>query len=345
MTATQELLRGDSHTFATPVDFLEGAYERGWTDGLPVVAPDPETVLRFLDAAGLRPDEELGTVPTREVTVTAEAAATNAVMAGCRPECFPVVVAAVRAHLSLLGNSHCTTASLAGPSHALIVNGPVRHELGIASGQGCMGPGFRANATIGRALRLVIRNVCRSVPGVLDRAIFSTPARYSFCFGEDEEMGAPWTPMHQQLGFGPEDSTVTMFSAWGTLESNSVARSAEGILDDLVADLRWKGFWKGLGDTADDVFLGDALAFIVVVGPEHRQVFHEQGWTKERVQEYTFDRITAPTTGPRDRACAISAPERMLVTTAGGTGIPETQVLLPHLGAPVTTLISKGGAR
>jgi hypothetical protein len=329
------------HTFSDADAFNEAAYERGWSDGLPVVAPTEQRVQAFLETAGLDATEVLGRVPTREVTLTAEVAAANAVMAGCRPEDFPVVVAAVRAHLSELGNSHCTTASLGGPSHAVVVNGPVRTELGIAGGQACMGPGFRANATIGRALRLVIRNACRSVPGALDRAVFSTPARYSFCFGEDEEAGAPWQPMHVQLGYQPEQSTVTMLSVWGILESNGLARDPEPLLDRLVEDLRYTGFWKNLGDSGQDEFLGDHFGFLAAVGAEHRQLLHAAGWSKDDVQRYVFDGLMAPTRGPRDLQCVLSAPERILLVAAGGTGIPETQVLMPHLAAPVTELVRR----
>ena len=121
--------------------FLEDSFERGWTDGLPVVPPTPEKVEAFLATVGLEPEEVLGAVPTREVAVTAENAAINAVMAGCKPEYFPVVVAAVRAHLDEHGNCHSTTGTLSGAAHAVIVNGPVRHEIGIVSGTAALGPG------------------------------------------------------------------------------------------------------------------------------------------------------------------------------------------------------------
>ena len=155
-------LAAEPHTYADYDELLEDYYERGWTDGLPVVPPTAEKVQRFLTLAGLEPDEILGSVPTRAVVVTAEHAAINAVMAGCRPEYFPAVVAAVRAHLDEMGNCHSTTGTLSGAVQTVIINGPVRNEWGVASGQGCLGPGFRPNATIGRALRLVIISTARS---------------------------------------------------------------------------------------------------------------------------------------------------------------------------------------
>src|SRR5262249_45685433 len=173
----------------------EAFFERGWTDGLPIVPPTPDKVQRFLEYNGLHPDDVLGSVPTREVTVYAEGVAANAVMAGCKVEYFPVVVAATRALLEEKANFHSTTGTLGGAAHVVIVNGSIRAALEIECGQGCFGPGFRANATIGRAVRLVIRNVGYSIPGLLDRGTFSTPLRYSFCFGENEE-DSPWVPLH-----------------------------------------------------------------------------------------------------------------------------------------------------
>ncbi|MSX96402.1 MAG: hypothetical protein F2739_07655, partial [Actinobacteria bacterium] len=195
----------DTHSFDSFEDALEGQFELGVTDGLPVVPPTPERVAAMLAAGGIAGETILGEVPTRDVVVTAEKVAINAVMAGCLPEYFPVVLAAVRAFLQPLANAHSTTATLAGAAHAVIVNGPIRHDIGVHGGQACFGPGFRPNATIGRALRLVIRNVCRTVPGVLDRASFSWPLRYSFCFAEDEEATA-WTPLHVKLGYEREQS-------------------------------------------------------------------------------------------------------------------------------------------
>lgn len=309
--------------------FLEAAFARGWTDGLPVVPATPEKVERFLAVAGLSPEEVLGAVPTREVTVTAEHAAINAVMAGCAPEYFPVVVAAVRAHLDEHGNCHSTTGTLSGAAHAVIVNGPIRREIGIECGAGCLGPGFRANATIGRALRLVIRNVCRAVPGFLDRATYSWPLRYSFCFGEDEE-AVEWTPLHVQRGYARDQSTVTVHSVMRMVSSwDSTSRTPEGVLDTIVADTRLYGF-------AGDDFLGDGIDVVYVMGHEHRRILVEAGWSKERVQEYLFPRLAAPTAGPRDRQFNVSGPEHVLVVAAGGAGMAETWILFPHLAWAIT---------
>jgi hypothetical protein len=315
--------------------FQEDAHERGWTDGLPVVPATPEKVAAFLATVALPSDEVLGRVPTREVVVTAEDAAVNAVMAGCRPEYFPVVVAAVRAHLDEMGNCHSTTGTLSGAAHAVIVNGPVRREIDVACEAGCLGPGFRANATIGRALRLVIRNVCRAVPGFLDRATYSWPLRYSFCFGENEE-ASDWTPLHVQRGYAPDDSTVTvhsvmrMVSAW-----DSTARGPEEVADTLVADTRHHGI-------TGDAFLGDGISIVYVMGREHQRLFLEAGWSKEDLQGHLHARLTAPATGPRDRFVNVGRPENVLVVPAGGAGMAETWILFPHLAWAVTRPVITG---
>jgi hypothetical protein len=272
------LLQASQHEYGSQDELLEDYFERGWTDGLPVVPPTPDKVAAFLDHVGLKPEEVLGEVPTREVVVTAEHVAINAVMAGCKPEYMPVVVAAVRAHLQDKGNCHSTTGTLSGAAQAVIVNGPVRHEIGVECGSGCLGPGFRANATIGRALRLVVRNVCRAIPGVLDRASFSNAMRYSFCFGEDEEAN-DWTPLHVERGFAPSDSTVTVASVM-RLESSTdfTSRSPEGVCASLSRTIRQFG-------VASDRWLGDGTSVVLVVGPEHRRYFDEAGWSKDDMRQ------------------------------------------------------------
>lgn len=200
------------HSYPAYSELLEDYHARGWTDGLPIVPPEPDMVLALLDAGGLDAADVLGEVPSREIVVTAEDAAINAVMAGALPEHMPVIAAAVRALLHPDQVAHSTTATLMGAMQIVIVNGPLRNDLGIKCGQGCFGPGFRANASIGRAVRLLIRNVLRSIPGELDRAVFSTPGRYAFCFGEDEEY-VPWRPLHVERGLAADLSAVTVHSS------------------------------------------------------------------------------------------------------------------------------------
>jgi hypothetical protein len=189
-----------------------------------------------------------------------------------------------------------------------------------------MGPGFRANATIGRAFRLVIRNVCRSVPGVLDRATFSSPLRYSFCFGENEEC-SDWTPLHVLNGYDRGDSCVTVMSVWSLLQASEVSPEPDAILETISQTARFRGL-------ALDAFVSDARGVVVVIGTEHHRRLIDDGWTKEAVRDRLFERMTRPTTGRFDTQIALATPANVLVVAAGGPGIAESQVMLPHLAAP-----------
>jgi hypothetical protein len=308
------------------MEAVEAYFDEGFTDGLPVIPPTAPLVEAMLEAAGSRGSDILGEVPTRNVVVTAEKAAVNAVMAGCLPEYFPVVEASVRALLQPLANCHSTTATLAGAAHAIIVNGPVRQDIGIASGQACMGPGFRANATIGRALRLVIRNVCRTVPGVLDRASFSWPLRYSFCFAENEEC-SDWTPLHVQRGLAADESAITLMSVLRLVQATEFAPESEVILESISETARLSGM-------PIDSFVGEARSVVVVIGAEHHRRLLAEGWSKESVQESLFERMSKPTVRKYDSQVMIAGPDNVLVVAAGGPGIAQSQVIMPHLSAP-----------
>jgi hypothetical protein len=303
---------------------IEDFFERGFTDGLPVIPPTPARVEAML--GGFAPNLLLGEVPTRNVEVTAEKTAINAVMAGCKPEYFPTVVATVRAFLQPKANAHSTTATLAGAAHAVIVNGPVRKELDIECGQAAFGPGFRANATIGRALRLVIRNVCRTVPGVLDRATWSWPLRYSFCFGEDEER-TDWTPLHVQLGYVRDESVVTVQSVMNMAPITEFAPDAQGIADAMWQIARVSGLGR-------DEWAGDDRSVVLVIGLEHQRRFVDDGWTKEQLAEYLYPRLTAESTGKLDRNLSLASPKNVMIVASGGPGIAQSWWLMPHLAVP-----------
>ena len=191
-------------------DPIEYYFERGWTDGLPVVPPTAEKIGAFLDAAGRSPSEILGTEPVRGRVVTVEKVAINAVMAGCRPEYFPVVVATIEAMLEPEHNLHAVTVSTMGAAPLLVVNGPVVDEIGLNSGVSVFGPGRRANATIGRAIRLTIMNVTGALPGDLDQSSLGHAGKYTWCIAEDGQ-SSPWQPLHVDRGFAADESTVTVF--------------------------------------------------------------------------------------------------------------------------------------
>jgi hypothetical protein len=327
-------LQAARHEYRDYAELLDDYYARGWTDGLPVVPPTPDAVSAFLDAAGLAAEDVIGTVPTREVTVTAEHVAINAVMAGCRADYMPVVVAAVRAHLHEKANCHSTTGTLSGAAQMVVINGPVRTALDVNCRAGCFGPGWRANATIGRALRLVIRNACRAIPNFLDRGSFSTPARYSFCFGEDEE-GSPWTPLHVERGLAPGTSAVTVHSTMTTVSATDlVSRTPEGIADTIVATMRRQG-------TAGDRWLGDGTNVLLVMGPEHRRYFVDAGWSKDDLRSYLWPRLKEPP-GPGERLVKLGHPEGLLLAAAGGPGMAETWIFFPHLAWAITEPIIGG---
>ena len=266
-------------------DPVEAAFARGWTDGLPVVPPTEERVARMLEGTDLPPDQVLCTLPPDLAECTVEKVAINAVMAGCRPEYLPVVLAAVEAAAGRSFNIHGVSATTYFSGPVLIVNGPVRSRIGMNSGVNVLGQGNRANLTIGRALNLVVRNVGGARPGGVDQATFGSPSKLSFCFAEDEE-GSPWESLAAERGFGPEESTVTLFAAHGPIEVvDQKSRTPESLARTLALQLRMVAHPKLAG-------MSEA---VVVVSPEHARLFREAGWTKARLGEEIRSLLTLPT--------------------------------------------------
>ena len=255
-------------------DPIEACYERGWSDGMPVVPPTRARVLRMLQGTTRNPDEVIGMVPPDLVPCTVEKVAINAVLAGCKPEYMPVVLAAVEAALIDVFGMHgllCTT-MFAGP--VVIVNGPVARRIGINSGVNALGQGTRANATIGRALQLVIRNVGGGRPGEIDRSTLGTPGKYSFCFAEAED--SDWEPLSVQRGYSREASTVTLFAGEGVQGIvDQKSRNPESLAKSFALSLRAVDHYKL-------AMAGDAL---LVVSPDHCRVFLEAGWSKARLHD------------------------------------------------------------
>ena len=194
-----------------PAATIEAYYDAGWTDGLPVVPPSDASIGAMLAGARLRTDEIVGEIHGRNAVVTAESLAINAVMAGCRSEYAPVIVAAVRSLCHPDFAYHGPASSTGGSAMVLIVSGPIAAELGINSGHNAFGQGHRANATIGRAVRLIMMNALNTKPGFLDRATFGNPGKYSFCFAERDD--TPWEPFHVSRGFGADESTLTLYAS------------------------------------------------------------------------------------------------------------------------------------
>jgi hypothetical protein len=256
-------------------DDIEAAFERGWSDGLPVVPPTPERVARMLTGTTRDADEIVAVVPPDLVESSVEKVAINAVMAGCKPEYLPVVLTAVEAACTDEFNIHGLLATTYFSSPLVIVNGPIRRAIGMNAGMNALGQGNRANATIGRALQLVVRNVGGGRPGEVDRATLGNPGKYTFCFPEDEE-GSPWEPLHVERGLAPEASAVTLFAGDGVRGMvDQLSRTAESLARSLAACLRAVPHPKM------------ALGFdtVLVVSPEHGRVFREAGWSKSRVRD------------------------------------------------------------
>jgi len=324
---------------------IEHYFERGWTDGLPIVPPTEERVQEFLDYAGLAPDTVLGQVEERARVITAEKVAINAVMAGCKPEYMPVVVAAIEALADDAYNLHGSINSTGGAAPLLIVNGPIAKELNINSGVNVFGPGNRANATIGRTIRLIFINVLGTVPGVLDKSTLGHPGKYTYCIAENEEI-SPWDPLHVERGFSREASTVTVYAAEGPrYVVNGLSNTPEGILNTVARSMKATGpmGW-----------------YTVVIGPEHMAYIAKAGWSKKDIREYLYrratcsvaelkgDGIVAGAVQPGDETniqSIVPSPESMLVIVAGG-GAGASSAIIPPWGggrnsAPVTKAIKR----
>jgi len=259
-------------------DASEFMFDQGFSDGLPLVAPTPERVQRFLDATALDPQHVVAVMPPNMAPATVEKLAINAVMAGCRPEYLPVVIAAVEAICTDEFNIHGVTATTMGASPVMVVSGPIRERLGMNMGLGALGAGNRANATIGRAVRLAVRNIGGGRPGGVDRSTQGNPMKYTMCFAEWEER-SPWAPLHVERGFAREDSVVTVFAMTGGPVQVVDQESREP--DQIAGSL-------GLG--LEGVFLPklhklpvDAL---LVVAPEHVDTLMRDGsYSKTRLRE------------------------------------------------------------
>ena len=306
----------------------------GLTDGLPVVPPTAARVQRMLAMHGYQADALVVDQPLLFDEVTWQAAAINAVMAGCKPEYLPVIGAAIEAlvadEFNLLGIG--TTTGSAAP--VFIVNGPIVAKLGLNSAANAMGPGNRANATIGRALSLILRNVGGAIPGEGDMSTLGQPAKYTCCFAENES-DSPWAPFHTERGFAASDSVVTVFGASGIIEMvDSSSNTAAGVAVTYAHSMRIAGTCS----TGNHMGGGQPL---VVVPPEIANIFQNDGYDKARVKQAIFELAHMPLSdlAPavmerirdarlREGGLAADAPmtlaqipEDILIVVAGGVGI------------------------
>lgn len=266
------------------VDEIELAYERGWSDGLPIVPPTEERVLRMLAGTTREPNEIIGVIPPDNVSCTVEKVAINAVMAGCKPEYMPVVLAAVEAACidEFCMHGLLATTYFSGP--VIIVNGPIVDKIGMNWGINALGQGNRANATIGRALQLVIRNVGGGKPGGVDRAALGQPGKYTFCFPEREH-DSYWESLAVERGFSANESTVTLFAGDGVHGiADQHSREPESLTKSIALTLRTVYHSK-------IVMASDAL---LIISPEHLRIFREAQWTKARFREALSQHLTFP---------------------------------------------------
>ena len=316
------------------LDPFEQLYARGLTDGLPVIPPTRERVQRAIDATGRSAAELIALVPPNFGRATVEKIAINAVMAGCRPEYLPVVIAAVDAVCDDRFDLHGVSATTNAPAPLVIVNGPIRHALDINCGAGLFGPGWRANATIGRALRLVCVNLGGAIPGVVSMSTLAHPGRYTYCIGEREEV-SPWESLAVEHGFAPTDDTVALLAADAPLTIyDQRSRTAPDLCATIAASMAVLEHHKM-------THWGDTL---LVLSPEHATIIAGDGWRKADVRRFLFERLQRP-------VCEL-VPGRN-----GGDGLPEhvlrkfadpehDQTLIPKFRAPehIKIIVAGGSA-
>jgi len=268
-----------------PLDDIEEWFERGVTDGLPVVPPTRERVTRMLSATARAAGELVGEMPPNYGRVTVEKAAINAVMAGCRPEYLPVVLAAIECACDAAFNLHGVSTSTHFSAPLIVVNGPIRGRIGLNASFGVFGPGYRANATIGRALRLLMINVGGVRPGEMSMSTFGHPGRYTYCIAEHEE-ASPWPPYHVTRGLALAQSAVTLFAGEAP---HGISDHASRTARSLAGSLGWS--MAGVWNSKHFPLYSHTM---LVVGPEHARTFADDGWTRDDLARALFERVRVP---------------------------------------------------
>ena len=332
---------------------IELFYERGWTDGLPVIPPTEELVAEMISYSGRDSGEITGAVPPSGGIATVEKVAINAVMAGCVPSYFPVVLAAVEASLEDRFSLNGVSVTTAGRVPLIIVNGPVAKQIGMNSGPNCFGQGNRANASIGRALRLVHVNIGGAVPGEVDKSTFGHPGKFTFCISENEDAN-PWEPYHVEKGFRRDDSTVALFAgdaphhvSYGGYHTGA---SAEGVLVTMADAL------ANLGHSNMYYITSEVL---VIFSPLHAKIIAREGWSKRDVRLWLFDKARRSVSelakgglygrekwpkwlGEASDAVSVpfvKDPDDIMIIVAGGSG-NHSVFLVPWMGRAVIRKIN-----
>ena len=331
---------------SSPFGVIENCYEMGWTDGLPVVPPTPDRVAEFLEYVGLNPKDMLGEVPVRSRSLNAEQAAANSVMAGCLPEHFPVVLGTMRALFEHDPNCIHELSSVTNSTGVLIlVNGPIRKQIGLNCTDNLLSPGNRAISSIARAIRLILINVFEQRPGLLDRGCMGSPSKHNLCFGEDEE-NSPWEAFHVSKGFSPNDSTVTVASIQDpAMVSNRYSSgNGEGIMDSVADAMASHGL---------STYFNRGVQWFWIVGHWHSEYLSRFGWDKESMQRYVqkeawrskaqLKRLGAirgdvMPEDENDPVFAAYKPEDIHIIKAGGNSGIYSEVIMNYYGVFATTV-------
>jgi hypothetical protein len=337
--------RASRVTLAEGEDAYEYCMSVGYSPFLPAVPPTAARVDACIRASGLEPDRVVGLVPPCYGVATVEKIAANAVMAGCRPEYMEVLVPVVRAACDERFNLHGVQATTNSATPLIILSGPAAQRLAFASGAGVFGNVARANSTVGRALQLVMTNLGGALPGEIDMATLGNPGRFSYCIAENHA-ASPWEPLHVELGFRSDESTVTLFAATGLMEvSEHTARSGGGVLRTIAATLAMVWSWRRCRRV-------DA---VVVLCPEHVSTVAADGFSKNDARDFLFEHTGVPlrafshegAEGTQDRDSYVEVlidgephyrkfddPSQIRIVVAGGTAGKFSAVLGGWLAGP-----------
>ncbi len=300
--------------------------DQGWTDGLPIVPPTEDGLREFLRFTDRAPREVVAVLPPRQGEATVERIAINAVMAGCRPEYLPVVITAVEALADPAFNLDSIQATTHPVAPLLIVNGPIVREIGINAGYNAFGQGFRANLTIGRAVRLLLMNVGGGLPGTGDRATQGSPAKIAYCVAENDE-ASPWEPLHVEAGFPADTSTVTAIGCEGPHNiQDHFSYTGLGILKVIAGAMGQAG--------SNNILAGGHP--VLSLGPEHAATIAHDGFTKRQVKEFVYEHARFP-------LARLGEEYRKHLIQRGAKDAPDTMVPAVR-SADQLTVIVVGGA-
>ena len=288
-----------------PFDEFEFFLEKPWSDGLPVVTPTDERISRMLSATTRNPEEIIGPIPPAMEIATVASVATHAVMAGCKPEYLPVVLGATELMLQTEFNVNGVQGTMHGVAPMMIVNGPYAVEIGIHGGSGCLGPGFRANASIGRAIRLILMNIGAGLPGISSMTVFGMPSRFTYCLTENSEDN-PWESLSVSKGYSANENVLTMAMVesprfcWDDV-SDEPERLIRGIADTMTA----MGSWN----------MHARSDMVVAMSPQHAEICEKSGWTRDEVHTRlievagrTVSNLKLGGNWRRERALALPVP-------------------------------------